>query len=163
MQLTQFAEYALRVAIYLALNRGKNLKLAELSQALNIPATSLSQSLRWLAAKRIIVSRAGFQGGYRMLRDPAEVNLRQVIEAVEGLIFYNDCLIHGAPCAAEQNHWCPIHEVWEEAKNGFLKTLERYSLKELAERASRWNMVDTMLKELVQGVRENPGPGGTRR
>lgn len=150
MRLTQFSEYALRAAIYLARNRDRTVKLAEIAEAQNIPPASLSQPLRWLAGKGIILSRAGFQGGYRLHKNPAEISLRQVIEAAEGPLFYNDCLVHGRPCETSQDHWCPVHEIWEEAKRSFLATLERYSLEEMASRVSRWDMVETALQEVLK-------------
>lgn len=149
MRLTKAVEYALRSAIYLAWNRRRAASLGEIARVQNIPPSSLSQALRWLCGKGIIQSRAGHKGGYQMLKDPSEVNLRQVIEAVEGPIFHNNCLIHGAPCASASDHWCPVHEVWENASKEFLSALERYSLGELAARVARWNTVDEMLKNLL--------------
>jgi DNA-binding IscR family transcriptional regulator len=73
-----------------------------------------------------------------------------VIEAAEGPLFYNNCLVHGRPCEIGRDHWCPVHEIWEEAQRSFLATLERYSLEEMASRVSRWDRVGEALHEVLK-------------
>lgn len=151
MRLTRSVEYALRAVLYLAWRRGRLVSASEIATRQNIPRTALPGLMNFLIRKGIVQSRAGPKGGYALAGDPVKITLRRVIEAVEGPLFENECLVHGAPCPAAKEHWCPAHEVWEEAGKTFLSTLDRYSVKELADRLGRWDSVQGLLKNLAAG------------
>ncbi|MBI4374967.1 MAG: Rrf2 family transcriptional regulator [Elusimicrobia bacterium] len=150
MRLSQAAEHALRAALFLASRPRRNARLPEIARAQGIPPASLSRALRCLAGRGIILSAAGYQGGYRMLKDPAQVSLRQVIEAAEGPIFYSHCPFHGNVCDRESRHWCPVHDVWEAAKRDFLEALESQTLQDLVGRMARWSTVERLLEEVAR-------------
>lgn len=158
MRLTRSAELSLRAVLLLASRPGKRLQCREIGRALGVPESSLRGALNWLAAKGLLDSRSGHGGGFRLARPSKEINLRQVIQAVEGPVFASDCLVHGAPCGPEPGHWCPVHEVWRGAQEGFLRALEDYTAEGLAESLGRWQAVDRLLRTLAAG-----GPKGQRQ
>jgi len=148
MRLNVSVEYALRAILCLAKERERTFKTSQIAQACQAPPKSLSAVLKILADKRLIHSCVGPKGGYSFLRDPNSVTLMQVVEAVGSPVFENDCLLHGTPCP--QDHWCPIHEVWEKAQMVFVKVLGRYSIGHLLERIQNWEAIDHLLEDLTK-------------
>lgn len=64
--------------------------IEQLSTAEEIPANYLVQILNELRNAGIINSRRGKQGGYALARDPHELTLLEIINAIEGeLLAYN--------------------------------------------------------------------------
>ena len=56
--------------------------------------------------------------------------MKQVIEALEGPIALNRCLLRQGECDEEES--CPLHEVFEEAQEKFLEVLDRTTIEDLA-------------------------------
>ncbi len=85
MHVTAKADYAVRAVIELASgNRDSPRKVDELAQAQGIPVSFLENILTQLRSSGIVRSQRGPEGGYWLARPPEEVNLEQVIRAVEG-------------------------------------------------------------------------------
>jgi len=109
--------------------------IEEISRAKSIPASYLAKLFQTLAKKGFVRSFRGPDGGFALTRSPREINLLEVIEAVEGPIFLNDCLIQRGFCP--QNEVCSVHDVWREAQGRFLDYLKGCNFKELAEAESK--------------------------
>ncbi|MBZ5551232.1 MAG: Rrf2 family transcriptional regulator [Acidobacteriia bacterium] len=129
-QLTRASDYALRVMTRLAeFPRGNIVHLPALAYSENIPSHFLSKILQQLTHARFIKSHRGAAGGYSLEKDPAEISLLDVIEAIEGSIVLNQCLTPGIEC--ERMSWCSIHEVCAEARASVLEIFRRVTLKDV--------------------------------
>jgi Rrf2 family protein len=85
MHVTAKADYAVRAVVELASgNRDSPRKVDELAQAQGIPVSFLENILTQLRSSGIVRSQRGPEGGYWLAKPPEEVNLAQVIRAVEG-------------------------------------------------------------------------------
>jgi len=85
MHVTAKADYAVRAVIELAgSNQSSPRKVDEVAQAQGIPVSFLENILTQLRSSGIVRSQRGPEGGYWLAHPPEEVNLAQVIRAVEG-------------------------------------------------------------------------------
>jgi Rrf2 family protein len=85
MHVTAKADYAVRAVVELASgSRDSPRKVDELAQAQGIPVSFLENILTQLRSSGIVRSQRGPEGGYWLAHPPEEVNLAQVIRAVEG-------------------------------------------------------------------------------
>ena len=85
MHVTAKADYAVRAVIELAgSGQGSPRKVDEVAQAQGIPVSFLENILTQLRSSGIVRSQRGPEGGYWLAHPPEEVNLAQVIRAVEG-------------------------------------------------------------------------------
>jgi Rrf2 family protein len=85
MHVTAKADYAVRAVIELAGSaQGSPRKVDEVAQAQGIPVSFLENILTQLRSSGIVRSQRGPEGGYWLAQPPEEVNLAQVIRAVEG-------------------------------------------------------------------------------
>ncbi len=108
---------------------------AALAEATSVPESFMSKVLQALVRARLITSRRGVEGGFELTCLPEEVSLLDVVEAIEGPIQLNFCLMPGEPC--ERHTSCPAHCVWAEAQGAMTAVLKRASLAGLAEGACR--------------------------
>jgi Rrf2 family protein len=85
MRVTAKADYAVRAVVELAeAARASPRKVDQIAQAQGIPLSFLENILTQLRSAGIVRSQRGPEGGYWLARPAAEVNLAQVIRAVEG-------------------------------------------------------------------------------
>ncbi len=85
MHVTAKADYAVRAVIELAAGGSEApRKVEEVAQAQHIPLSFLENILTQLRSSGIVRSQRGPEGGYWLARPANEVNLAEVIRAVEG-------------------------------------------------------------------------------
>ena len=85
MRVTAKADYAVRAAVELAAgSREAPRKVDEVAQAQGIPVSFLENILTQLRSAGIVRSQRGPEGGYWLAQPARELNLAQVIRAVEG-------------------------------------------------------------------------------
>jgi Rrf2 family protein len=85
MHVTAKADYAVRAVVELA-DSGQDSprKVDEVAQAQSIPVSFLENILTQLRSSGIVRSQRGPEGGYWLAQPADEVNLAQIIRAVEG-------------------------------------------------------------------------------
>jgi Rrf2 family transcriptional regulator, iron-sulfur cluster assembly transcription factor len=133
MQITRREEYALRGVIFLAKQPNEKVTLVgEVSRVQKIPEKFLAKIFQRLAKAGVLRSMRGAKGGFLLRRPADEITMREVLEAMEGPLAINRCLLQRGECVEEME--CPLHEIWEEAQKGLLKVLERTTIKDLVRR-----------------------------
>ena len=134
MQLTRAADYAVRVVVHLAtMPPGQRVSRLELAQAADVPEHFLSKILQHLTHAGIIRSFRGVGGGFLLARTAADTTLLQVIEAVEGRLAINLCLMADRHC--HRVDFCPVHAVWCEAQQAMANVLLHATMAELGAQA----------------------------
>jgi len=131
MQLTRAADYGIRVMIHMAtLPAHERALLPELARATSAPQSFLSKVLQALCRAGFIVSRRGQAGGFEILSTGRKASVSSVIEAIEGPISLNLCLVSGAAC--KRKSFCPAHPVWASAQEAMLGVLNAATIADLA-------------------------------
>ena len=80
--ITKTCEYALRAAVYLASLPGQPSTSQCIAEATRVPAGYLSKVLQAMVRAGVVVSQRGPAGGFMLARDPEEVTVLEVVEAV---------------------------------------------------------------------------------
>ena len=131
MQLTRAADYGVRVMIHLAgPPTQERISLPALAEAADAPESFLSKVLQALSRAGLISSRRGQSGGFQISPQGRTASMRTVIEAVDGPICLNVCLVSGKSCRRKAR--CPAHPVWEQAQMAMLEVLSKAMIAELA-------------------------------
>jgi Rrf2 family protein len=134
MELTRKGEYAIRGVIYLArLKPGEVALISGIAEATGVPQTFLAKILQNFAKIGIVNSFRGTGGGFVLGRPAAQITLREVVEAVEGPIMPNRCLMGDSGC--EYNMTCLVHPVWREVQVKVVEILNGVTIEELAKRS----------------------------
>ena len=85
MHVTAKADYAVRAVVELAdSSQEAPRKVEDIAQSQAIPVSFLENILTQLRSSGVVRSQRGPEGGYWLAHAPEEVNLAQVIRAVEG-------------------------------------------------------------------------------
>ncbi|MBI4561988.1 MAG: Rrf2 family transcriptional regulator [Candidatus Rokubacteria bacterium] len=135
MTLTLKGDYAVRVVVDLAAQpRGATVKSDDLGRRTGVPRAFLTKIIQALAHAGLVRTQRGTRGGIGLLEKPRAITLRQVIEAVEGPIYLNRCLIRAGLCP--RDGFCPVHPVWARIQAIVTRELDSVSIKELVD-ASR--------------------------
>lgn len=141
MRLTRAGEYAIRCALYLSYEgMGSVVSKKKIAECMDIPAQFLGKIAQQLARAGIIEIVQGSRGGYRLLIPANELTLLDVVEAVIGEIYLNDCVAR--PDSCERLPACSIHRIWETARNQLRDTLRQADFKSIL--ADRSCTIDLM-------------------
>ena len=131
LQLTKDGEYAVRAVLFLASQPlGKISLISEISKVQDVPKSYLAKIMQHLVKVGLVNSRRGAKGGFFLARPADRITLRQTIEAVEGPIYLNVCLIKKGECPRDEI--CPVHPVWREAQEKLFSVLESKTMAQLA-------------------------------
>jgi Rrf2 family protein len=136
MQLTRAADYAIRAMIHMAsLPEDRRTLLTALATATGSPVSFLSKVLQALSRADLISSKRGQLGGFALLPRGRNASVREVVEAIDGPISLNRCLLHGTGCG-RQSH-CPAHQVWVDAQIAMLNVLDAAKIADLGAGSTR--------------------------
>ena len=82
MRLKASIDYSLRAVLYLAV-RGVTCSSKEIAEHMSIPRDYLIQLAQLLRRGGIIAAHPGKNGGYSLAKDPSEITLLQVFNAID--------------------------------------------------------------------------------
>ena len=106
------------------------LQARKIATEMHIPYKVLTQILAELVAAELLEARHGPAGGYRLARPPAGISLLDVVEAAEGPVTFDHCVLRDGP--HDWDETCPVHDTWTEAQNALSKELSTTTLADLA-------------------------------
>jgi len=127
------AKYAMMALVELAArDKEVPVQIRELAQAAGVPYPFLSKLVQPLVRAGILDSTRGKKGGVRFARPPAHVSLAQVVRAVEGDAFFQDCPFVRSPCQGKEG--CSLSPMWDPVREMITRFLEETALAEIAEK-----------------------------
>ena len=123
MQITRQADYAVRAVLYLArLEPTQRAATSQVAQEQRIPPSFLAKIISQLSIAGLLHTSRGARGGVTLARDPQDISLLEVIEAIDGPIMLNECVTDGGTCTFDEE--CPLRPVWCEAQNDLVVRLQ---------------------------------------
>ncbi|MFQ5839999.1 MAG: RrF2 family transcriptional regulator [Candidatus Methylomirabilales bacterium] len=123
MRLTRAADYGLRAMLYLARQpHGKVSRLKDIAADQGVPPGFLSKVTQALARAGLARSSRGVHGGVALARDPRDVSVKDVVEAIEGPVALNLCLLERGACPRQAG--CSMYPVWRKAQRRMLEVLK---------------------------------------
>jgi len=122
MQITQTADYAIRTVVYLALHRNDGpVAAANIAREMIIPADYISKVVQALSRAGLVESIPGRNGGARLVRDPADLSMLEIIEAVDGPVALTRCVLR--PGACPRDSYCIVHDFWKSTQKTLVSVL----------------------------------------
>jgi len=136
MRISTRGRYSTRLMLELA-NRYEEgpIFLKDISSAQEISLKYLSQLIIPLKIAGLVKSTRGAHGGYMLARPPEKINLREIIEAVEGPINLVECISDPRFCQRYED--CVTRDVWTEVTRDIYGKLNRISLKDMVRRCEQ--------------------------
>ena len=111
MKLSTRARYGVRLMIVLALNHGEGpIFLKDIAKGENISEKYLSLIMIPLRSAGLVTSTRGANGGYTLSREPSQINLKDIVDVLEGDSGLVDCLKNPSTC--QRVPICVSRDVW---------------------------------------------------
>ena len=129
-------KYAIKALLYLAdhQSEGRSIFSSEIAEQENIPKKFLETILRELRNFQFVQSKRGKAGGYKLLKEPKDINLADLMRAVDGPVAMLPCvsLNYYANCEECDEKICKIKPVFEEVRDKTLKILNATTIDKMA-------------------------------
>ncbi len=126
LELSRRADLALRAITRLAQAGDEPVFGRDLADHLETTQHFLPQVMKPLVELNCVASSPGPRGGYRLVADPADLTLLQIIEAIEGPFDPERCVSTGEPCPDLDS--CALHVPWTRARHAVLDELGSVTL-----------------------------------
>lgn len=122
MQITRQADYAIRAVLYVA-KLGANQRAAtrQIAEEQHIPPSFLAKIISQLSIAGLLQTSRGARGGVTLAKQPDEISLLEVVEAIDGPIMLNECVIDEKACTFGEV--CPLRSVWCNAQDDIIARL----------------------------------------
>lgn len=131
MKLTSKGRYAVTAMLDVALNAQKKpVSLAEVSERQGISLSYLEQLFARLRKHGLVASVRGPGGGYRLGKEPDQISISMVIQAVDESVDATRCL---GDSNCQGGVRCLTHTLWRDLSNRISSFLNDITLAELVE------------------------------
>ena len=131
LHITRRGDYAIRGMVYLAGQPADRMVLlSDMAAAIEVPQSLLAKIFQHLNRVGLVNSFRGTGGGFKLSRSADQISLLEIVEAVEGPIVLNRCLIAEGTCNRDDT--CPVHPVWQKFQDKIRGMLQDVSLQQLA-------------------------------
>jgi Rrf2 family iron-sulfur cluster assembly transcriptional regulator len=131
MLYSRSAEYAIRAFVNLArVPEGKYTMVRQIAEQEGIPPHFLAKILQQLARKGLLRSSKGPTGGFSLCAPASQINLSQLVEALDGLTGYQKCVSGLSECPDDAP--CGMHDSWKALRAHIMEYLEKTTIADLA-------------------------------
>lgn len=129
MLITRETDYAIRTVVYLARQEGRAANVTRVASAMGIPKAFLAKIVQRLVKRGILETTRGAKGGVRLLKEPEEIDLYTILEAIQGTAGINLCVSGRGTCGFKGT--CAVHPVWVEMRKEVERRLKTQTIKRL--------------------------------
>ena len=146
--LTRRADYALRIMLELGdkAEDGQRVPATQVAQSASIPLPFLRKIAVDLVRAGLVLTYSGPNGGLTLAQPVASINLVHILEAIEGPICLNTCLVRPKECP--RDHTCPAHNFLGRLQTNLIQQLQDATLdklvaekRELEQQTQRLNII----------------------
>lgn len=139
MKLSTKSRYGTRAMMDIAIHNNSrgHATLKDISERQSVSPKYLDHILSALRKAGLIKNVRGRNGGYLLTRPPATINLKEIIDAVEGSIAPVECVDNPSLC--DRTPTCSTRDVWVQLKNAMDEILESTTLSMLIENQQKKN------------------------
>ena len=128
----QAVTYALDALSYLVKNSGGSyVKIKQIAEETGIPQHFLGKVMTQLVRKKLIVSSKGPTGGVALIKNPTQITIFDVLQALDAQNLLEDNCILGLWDCSDCDS-CPFHDKWGRFKKDVLAVARTTTLAHLA-------------------------------
>jgi Rrf2 family protein len=131
MIISRRTDYGVRIVLDLAtLPQDGRAAAHDIADRQKIPRPFLAKIISQLCLAGLVTTHRGAGGGVTLARPAAEITLLEVVQALEGPVRLNRCVIRPDDCP--RNGYCPVHHVWRQAQADLVDRLGNTTFEILA-------------------------------
>lgn len=126
-------ELALQAVLFLSIKKDKTIYTAsDISREMKVPKEFVAKMLQILTESGIVGSKKGKNGGFYLAKRPSNIKLIDIVEAIDGVAVFNNCVLGFPGCSKEEP--CPVHDKWGKLRDEAYKMLSTETLEQLKEK-----------------------------
>ena len=129
LRISKMTDYAILAMVELARDGGK-LSAHSLAERVHVEIPTVSKVLKMLAQADLLISSRGANGGYQVARDASDINVAEIIAAIEGPIAMTECSVEHGLCSVEDS--CSMRSNWQRISMAVARALKEVSLSEMS-------------------------------
>ena len=134
LRISKLIDYGTLVLTHMAGAPERQFSAAELAMVLNLGPPTVSKVLKLLGQHGLVKSVRGARGGYTLSRPASEINIAQVIDALDEQPFgLTECTSTPGVCSFEAG--CQIRINWQRINLAVRRTLEGVNIAEMVQPA----------------------------
>ena len=130
MAISTKGRYALRIMLDLAEHSGEVIKLKEIAGRQNISEKYMEQIISILNKAGYVRRTRGAQGGYQLVKNPAEYTVGMVLRLTEGSLAPVECLNENA-LKCEREDICATVEVYKRIYDAINGVIDNFTIADL--------------------------------
>lgn len=133
IRITRLTDYGIVLLTHIASSPEWRLhNVPDLSEVTCLPLPTVGKILKSLAKGGVLTSHRGVKGGYALARRPEEINVVEIITALDGPIAITDCsdTVNGQ-CDYERH--CGVRGNWQRINIAVREALEKITLADMAQ------------------------------
>lgn len=135
MRLTTYTDYTLRVLIYLGMNQDRLVTIQDIADLHGISKNHLMKVVHQLGLSGLVETVRGRNGGMRLRKAPAEINVGAVVRSTESDFFMAECFNQRSN-ACVYAPACTLKGVLFQATEAYLAVLDGVTLEQLIKPAA---------------------------
>jgi Rrf2 family iron-sulfur cluster assembly transcriptional regulator len=156
MQLSTKGRYAIMALVEIAKHApGKCVPLQEIALSQKLPVDYLEQLFMKLRRARLVASMRGPGGGYRLARSARDINIADIMSAVDEPVRMMRCETDDDPGCLDGER-CATHELWQALDGHIMEFLRRVSLRDVVHGRFREPDCGEMITRLAFDVARIP-------
>ncbi|MBQ7766014.1 MAG: Rrf2 family transcriptional regulator [Lachnospiraceae bacterium] len=131
MKISTKGRYALRMLIDLAEHNDNGfIALKEIAERQDISKKYLEQIIPILNRSGILITNRGYQGGYKLAKNPEEITVGEILRNTEGSMAPVACL-EQTPNQCEKCSYCVTLPIWQGLEKVVNEYLDSISLQDI--------------------------------
>lgn len=127
MRLTAYTDYTLRTLIYLGMHRDELATIQDIAERHGISKNHLMKVVHQLGLSGLVETVRGRNGGLRLKREPADINIGAVVRHSESDFYMAECFDPANNACTLTPH-CALKGVLGAATAAYLKVLDGVTL-----------------------------------
>lgn len=135
MKLTTYTDYALRTLMYLAVNRERLVTIQDIASLHSISKNHLTKVVHHLGQLGLLTTVRGRNGGLKLGREPADINIGSVVRQTETDFNMAECFNRESNRCVYASA-CVLEDVLGEATAAYLKVLDGVTLDHLVRKTT---------------------------
>lgn len=134
MQLTQYTDFSLRLLIFLTLQDDNTLvTIDDVATHFQIRKNHLTKVVHQLAKQGYVKTVRGKNGGICLAKRPEQINLSDIVQAMENTIEVVNCQKPVCPLVGN----CDLKGILNEARDAFFTKLSQYTLADISNKPKK--------------------------
>lgn len=130
MKLSTRGRYGARAMLDLAIHHAEQaVLLKDIAKRQEISERYLENIMRILVSSGLVKSVQGRNGGFSLAKDPGDIRLSQIIQAVEGSTSVAACVDNPKLC--KRTPICVTREIWGKLKKAVFDVLDSITLEDM--------------------------------